>query len=328
MGVYHLMGLGRSPGAATGPLSYLAHRYRRWNVDDQRFFARSGEVSQRERGEKVGDVQALVLFTTREVLAGKDEKGNPVLSYRYIENLPGRIAGNERPEEQIRELLRHLLKQEWPAVSGGRHKGTLLWCEVDRRDIRMTYGRVIRVVAALAGVGRQGKEVWANLTGGNNVINFALELAATLSGNVARLYYVQAGNPHAEKCVRFTAENGYWVDLPVMPLALGFLTQAIIGLLAERGPIPLTDLYSTLRSECWDLSRGFTSEGTLRDEYLAPLWKQGLIAEAAAGYVLGPQWELIQPYDEVLQHARQNHMTLRQLAQQEIWIQQEELEFY
>ncbi|MBO9369197.1 MAG: hypothetical protein J7555_10715 [Chloroflexi bacterium] len=47
MGIYHLRGLGRSAGTVIGPLSYLAHRYNRWNEDDQRFFARSDEVRQR-----------------------------------------------------------------------------------------------------------------------------------------------------------------------------------------------------------------------------------------------------------------------------------------
>lgn len=28
-----LMGLGRSAGAITGPISYLAHRYQRWNAE-------------------------------------------------------------------------------------------------------------------------------------------------------------------------------------------------------------------------------------------------------------------------------------------------------
>jgi hypothetical protein len=59
MGVYHLMGLGRSPGTVIGPLTYLAHRYERWNAHDQRFFARSGEVRQRQAGEKVGAVSQL-----------------------------------------------------------------------------------------------------------------------------------------------------------------------------------------------------------------------------------------------------------------------------
>jgi len=320
MGTYHLMGLGRSPGAITGPISYLAHRYQRWNEDDRRFFARSGEVRQREAGEKVGDVQALVLFTTREVLSGE------VPAYEYVDNPPGRIAtGPQEPRQPMREVLRKLLRREWPAISGGRPHGTIFWCEVDRRDIRTTYERVIQVVAALAGVGGQGKEMWVNLTGGNNVINFALELAATLSGAVARLYYVQAENPDAEKCVRFTAEDGYWVDLPVMPLALGWLSRAIVDLLTERGPLSLTNLYSTLRNEYWDLSRGLTSEEVLREEYLTPLWKQGLIAEAPGGYVVGPQWELIRPYEESLRRARAAGRTLEELAQRVDWLEREEL---
>ncbi|GAB4532388.1 MAG: hypothetical protein Kow0063_12900 [Anaerolineae bacterium] len=153
MGVYHLMGLGCSPGTVIGPLSYLAHRYSHWNEDDQRFFARSGEARQREAGDKVGDVQALVLFTTRELLDGE------VAAYSYVDNPPGRIAkGPQKPGGPMKEVLRELLCREWPAISGGRPRGTIFWCEVDRRDIRTTYERVARVVAALAGVGRQGKE--------------------------------------------------------------------------------------------------------------------------------------------------------------------------
>lgn len=283
MGVYHLMGLGRSPGTVIGPLTYLAHRYNRWNADDQRFFARSGEVRQRQAGEKVGDVQALVLFTTPEVLSGEAK------AFDYVNNPPGMITTMPKQSGgHMKSILQSLLRREWPAISGGRKKGTIFWCKVDRRDIRTTYERVIHVVAALTSVGGQGKEMWANLTGGNNVINLALELAAILSGDIARLYYVQAENEAAEKCVRYTAEDGYWVDLPVMPLALGRLRQTIIQVLNDNGPISLEDLYSYLRSEYWDLSQGLTSEETLRNEYLAPLWKQGLIAEADGGYVVGP----------------------------------------
>jgi hypothetical protein len=320
MGIYHLMGLGRSPGAITGPITYLAHRYQRWNADDRRFFGRSGEVEQRERGEKVGDVQALVLFTTCEVLDGT------ISAFGYVDNPSGRIAKGPMQERgPMKEALRKLLRREWPTVSGGRRQVTVFWCEINRRDIRTTYERVAWVVAALSGVGRQGKEMWVNLTGGNNVINFALELAATLSGEVARLYYVQAENPEAEKCVRYTAENGYWVELPVMPLALGRLSRAIIDLLAARGPIALADLYSTLQNEYWDLSRGLVSEDVLREEYLAPLWKQRLIDEASGGYIVGPQWELIRPYEEVLQQARDACLTIEQLAGREPWIELEKL---
>lgn len=321
MGIYHLMGLGRSPGTVTGPLSYLAHRYQRWSADDKQFFARSGERDQRARGDKVGDVQALVLFTTWEVLTGE------ILAYGYIDNPASRITqGPEQEGGPMKDVLRHLLKREWSGIAGGRTEGSIFWCEIDRRDIRNVYDRVVQVVAALSGVGGQGKEMWINLTGGNNVTNFALELAASLSGEVARLYYVQAENRAAERCVRFTAENGYWVELPVMPLALGRLTLAVLEMLA-REAMDTADLYSRTCSQCWDLMRGVDSQEILVEEYLKPMWKQGLIAETKTGYVVGPQWKLIRPFQERLEKARQMPLTIEELVQEEPWIERETIYF-
>jgi len=319
MGVYHLMGLGRSPGTVTGPLSYLTHRYQRWNEDDKQFFARSGEREQRARGEKVGDVQALVLFTTCEMVTGE------VLAYQYIDNPPRRITrGPEQESGSMKDVLRRLLKREWPGIAGGRTDGSIFWCEIDRRDIRNVYDRVVQVVAALAGVGGQGKEMWINLTGGNNVTNFALELAANLSGEVARLYYVQAENRAAERCVRFTAENGYWVELPVIPLALGRLTLAILKMLATgREPMSAADLYSRICNQCWSLRGGLDSQEALAEEYLKAMWKQGLIAETQGGYIIGPQWELVRPYQERLEEARQMSSTIEHLARRKSWIEKE-----
>lgn len=37
MGVYHLMGLGLSPGVVTGPISYLAKLYNNWEVEGKEF---------------------------------------------------------------------------------------------------------------------------------------------------------------------------------------------------------------------------------------------------------------------------------------------------
>jgi hypothetical protein len=133
MGVYHLMGLGRSPGTVIGPLTYLAHRYSRWEPEDQAFFAGSGEAALRQTGQSAGDVQALVLFTTREILQGD------LPSFGYIENPPGRVAqGPLRKGGPMKEVLRAHLRREWPAIAGGRREGVVFWCEVDRRDIRTT----------------------------------------------------------------------------------------------------------------------------------------------------------------------------------------------
>jgi|GEM_PF-2728347 hypothetical protein len=73
MGTYHLMGLDRSAGAGIG----VAYRYQSWNAGDQCFFARCGEVKQQQAGEKVGDIQIMLLFTTK-VLDGEI----PAFNYR------------------------------------------------------------------------------------------------------------------------------------------------------------------------------------------------------------------------------------------------------
>ncbi|MGQ9560538.1 MAG: hypothetical protein ACUVWA_08505 [Candidatus Oleimicrobiaceae bacterium] len=120
----------------------------------------------------------------------------------------------------------------------------------------------------------------------------------------------------------YTIEYRYWVGLAVMPLARGRLSCAIIDLAADpqRSPIPQADLYGILQSEYWDLSRGLTSEEVLRENYLSALWKQGLTAETPDGYVVGPQWELIRPYRESLQRARNAALPLAQIADEEAWI--------
>ena len=55
------------------------------------------------------------------------------------------------------------------------------------------------------------------------------------------------------------------------------------------------------------------------------MWKQGLIAETDNGYIVGPQWELIRPYQELLEEARAANLTIEALARQEAWLEEEEL---
>lgn len=330
MGVYHLMGLGLSAGAVTGPISYLGHRYQRWNTEDKNFFSRSGELVQRRAGEKVGDIQAIVVFTTPEVIKGKDELTNkPFYAFEYADNPPGKIVERkEQPRQTMQNALHKLLKREWKNISGGRQSGELLWCEINRRDIRSTYERIIQVIAALSGVGGQGKEMWVNLTGGTNVTNFALQLAATLSGDVARMYYVQAENPMAEKCIRFTNEMNYWIELPVLPLVLNDVNIAVLDILEKQGnSISDSDIFGRLQthSSYWNLVQGTVFED-FKTSSLVPLWKQGLIAEENNGYITGSQWKLIKPYQEILQKARSTHLSIEQLAEKEDWIKRDKIQ--
>lgn len=319
MGVYHLMGLGTSPGAVTAPLSYLAHRYHRWNESDSVFFERSGETKQRAKSEKVGDVQSLVFFTTEEVLSGKLQARN------YIKNMAGQTKGTPGEPQPMKQVLSGLLAEILSKITK-RKAVDVFWCEIDRRNIQDAYTKVIRVVAALSGVGGQGKEMWANLTGGNNVTNLALELAANLSGQIARLYYVQAQDEIAEKCVFHTAENGYWVELPVMPLAIGRLREIILNLV-ESERQTASQIYSKIQSEYWDLARGIESETDLLERYLKPMRKQGLLSQTDTGFQIGSQWKLVQPYQALWQEAQEKSVSIEQLSKQESWITHQELVF-
>lgn len=320
MGVYHLMGLGTSPGAVTAPLSYLTNRYKRWNNDDVLFFERSGEARQRTEREKVGDIQSLVFFTTKEVLSGDLQPRN------YIKNIKGSARqGTTGEQKPMKQVLSGLLAEMLPDITK-RKVVDVFWCEIDRRSLQDAYTKIIRVVAALSGVGGQGKEMWVNLTGGNNVTNLALELAANLSGQIARLYYVQAQDEVDEKCVFYTTEDNYWVELPVMPLAIGRLREAILDLV-ENKPHTASEIYSKIYGEYWDLTRGIESEADLLERYLKPMRKQGLLTQTDSGFQIGSQWKLVQPYQALWHDAQKHGISIEQLARQEEWITREEMTF-
>jgi hypothetical protein len=331
MGVYHLMGLGRSAGAVTSALSFLAHRYERWNESDREFFSRSGEVEQRESGKKVGGVQSLVLFTTREVISGKLE------AFSYLDNKGGQPQGQLQPPAEMEKVLSKVLSKELYKFykedqrqagqsDSGKKKGNnqkgnnrqkppsfdIFWVEVDRNDTDLTYQRIIQVISALANVGGQGKELWVNLTGGTNVINFSLQLAATLSGQVARLYYTQAADAAAEQCIRFATEDKYWIELPLLPLDLTPLTLDTIRCIQEaKHGISQRELESRIKQE---YSKELDGKN-LEQYILVPLWKQGLVSNSSGVYTIGPRWEPIEPYAKWLEeNLRREQQTLEQLS--------------
>lgn len=329
MGVYHLMGLGLSPGAVTSPISYLAHRYQRHNPEDQELFQRSGKLVQTEEKDKnnspPGYMHSLIIFTTKDVLEGKDEMGRPVSEeLYYIDNKAGfgQTKGQKYFQLPMKDLIQNLVEREWPRFSNGSPTGNIFWCEVDRRDIVSTYERIVKVIAALKSVGGLGKEIWINLTGGNNVINFALQLAATLSGDVNLLYYVQAANLTAEKCIRYTGEDNYWVELPVIPLALSDINRAVIDFLEQNGSSDLITIHSHLSGTHWNTLQNTTPE-TFRKNFLETIFEHNFIDIQGHDYIIGKQWQRVKLYEEKLKKAReetQEGVSLEQLASQETWI--------
>lgn len=178
--------------------------------------------------------------------------------------------------------------------------------------------------------------MWANLTGGSNVVNLALQLAASLSGCVGRAYYIQARDRQEEKCLRCPAEETYWVEMPTMPLTLSPVAVDVMDLLIAGGPMRAGDVWSELAGTAvhWMALKGLDASSFVR-LYLAPLWRAGLIEDVSPGRVpdpdkecaVGPRWPAAEPYVRELDRARAARIGIERLAEEEPWLTRETIPF-
>lgn len=391
MGVYHFMGLGRAPGAITGPISYLANRYSRWNNTDKDFFSGSGEsarfrvnesIIKKLKGKdipkniisklegltfnkaykeedfenlikttlqidnefyrniilecsdmKMGDVQAIVFFSTKELYEGIDKK---FLCFDYILNTFGKYDNYQnliKPENSVKNVLLNLLPSELSNFNNDRKTVDLYWIEIDRRDFKQVFDRVIEIVLAFSSVGGQGKEIWCNLTGGTNIINYSLQLASVFTGDIARLYYVQSTNEeYADKCIRYHIENEnvfpYWIEIPIFPTALNPIEERIIQVIEEKQLIHTGELFNILNSEYYTI---IPNSQSLMDNYLKPLWKQGFIKDEGDDcYSLSKRWrEVKKPLEDIKKKKeifKKEKTNIEDLIKKYDWIKKDKIE--
>jgi hypothetical protein len=161
MGVYHLAPVGTSPGAVTSALSYLMH-----NKDEPDFRV----------GGKI--VEALVLFPSWEVRRAEEGTPEDCVQNDYgTENKRRNWKRGAAVPSIIRDFVRGELE---PDIS-------IYICPVNVNDYDDCFDKIARVVLRFSV--RVGKHLWANLTGGPNIVNAALLEVAFLSGLIARLYY-------------------------------------------------------------------------------------------------------------------------------------------
>ena len=164
MGVVYLAGVGTSPGAVTTALAYL----------------------KRERPVEVaGDiVEELILFTSPEIRSGQVS----ILESEYKWNRYGTTTLTQRKERRMSNVLSviwEFLQKEEILPSWGK---LYVWA-MDTDDFNSCFEAVAKVVTAKGDPLGTGKHLWANLTGGTNVLNSAIFEAAIFSGLIARLYY-------------------------------------------------------------------------------------------------------------------------------------------
>lgn len=165
MGIIHFAGLGKSPGAVTAGLSYLKNE-----VGDSTDYGRI--------------VEGLVIFTSPEILDGK-EKASPSTDNAYMtRTIRKRWAdGLENSFEIVKEFLSH----EFEDID-------FYVCEVDVNNFSECFEVIAKTLLKFHPPGEVGKHIWANLTGGTNILNATLMQVAYFSGFIPILYYTFVAN--------------------------------------------------------------------------------------------------------------------------------------
>lgn len=167
MGIVHFAPVGASPGAATSALAYIKRH------------------EDKLKGSYEGDIiESAILFCSHEV----NRCQRPADDYAW--NDYGRSnekQGWQRPpgKQNVIEVVRDFLEGE-----GFLGRKSLLYAwPVDVNHYDSCFAAVATATLAVARSDATGKYVWANLTGGTNVLNAALMQVALLSGLINRTYY-------------------------------------------------------------------------------------------------------------------------------------------
>ncbi|NJF24412.1 hypothetical protein [Thermococcus sp. Bubb.Bath] len=235
MGVYHISGLGKSPGALTMPLSivYILQAGAQLGIKEaQDFFAGSGESERKGSYEKTrGMPEYVIVFDSPEVIDGKviDDKFKLLYKSNWFD-----MKSKNRPEPIKEPIVRYINKligylEDRFSVDLRPPKKLYLV----RTDYQSFEDAFYKMGVTLEGLRR--KEVWLNLIGGSNQMNLALLLAGAYTMVPSRYYYVFQSNakmmepswiekPSTEYELRKVVRDLIlrWYDLP--PLDLGFGT--------------------------------------------------------------------------------------------------------
>ncbi|MBI4640819.1 MAG: hypothetical protein HY731_09000 [Candidatus Tectomicrobia bacterium] len=161
MGVYHLAPVGTSPGSVTSALAYLKH-----NKDKAEFMVR-GEL-----------VEVVVLFPSWEVWNGEEGMPEECILNDYGQENKRR---SWKRGAAVLDIIRDFAKEEFG------QDVTLFCSPLNISDYDDCFDKIAKVALRFS-IGT-GKHLWANLTGGPNIVNAALLEVAFLSGLIARLYY-------------------------------------------------------------------------------------------------------------------------------------------
>lgn len=304
MGVWHFSGLGLNAGAVTVPLTYvylILKAARLGNVNAKRFFEASGERGQNEDGTP----EALIIFTSEEVITGK--KGNVSTDNWFHtskdQNVPKIIA------KYLKSLLNNLKDKNFSFYEEGIRYVYLI--KVDHEDY---YDCFFNIYPSLRGL--RDKEIWINMVGGTNQINSALLTASSLTGMSARYYYffqkfedTEFLHPHIEKPnfknpkVKIPPKG--WYELPVFWLEATELIKRLNYAFEGRERVNVGEI------------KGLLKELQLPEQYLIKLIGSRLLKQAESNTVI--KGDMLDIWNNALERVEKESEKVRNFTEWKKW---------
>ncbi len=282
MGIIQLCPVGRSPGAVTAPLAHLKHIY-----DEQQ--QKEARLPESILPRRLGyPVEAIVLFVPEDIYRGRKGK----TAYEAIYNKYGARSPIRSYPEQDRlnvvDIIAGFAEREL-----SDSKLTLYARRVDAENFNDCFRTIAETVLALGRPDDLGKTLWANLTGGTNVLNAALLEVTLLSGLISSLYYIFAGGEDEKRFLQPLStdyrrfQDNHWQDIPVVKTNFDERYRQLLLTLAdsEREWWATDELWKYLRKEQADLFSSMTLE-LFQKQWLRKMGRE-LELEFAPGDVAG-----------------------------------------
>lgn len=213
MGVYHFMGVGKAVGAVTCAVDYIEKALdavnNNSNSEAAKLFKGSGGINHDEVDR--GKIEVIVLFTSKEVI------NNKLKAFPY--------NGCDEPDSVRNEIVKNL-KSIWKRADHDEGR-KIFWCEVDIDDFQDCFNKVLKVAYRFSQQGKQGKEIWCNLTGGSNSIGFAMMSVARMTALSTKLYLISQRREY-QKEIKVPAkikkihpkEDGYFNLVPFIKTSI------------------------------------------------------------------------------------------------------------
>lgn len=241
MGIVHFAPVGTSPGAVTSALSYLKHH--------------EAEVKGGYSGSICEDV---VLFCSWEVYRGDCPASDFVWNDYGRPNARQGWRRSAVPPNVI-EVIRDFLVAEELL----RDKGRLYAWPVDVNNYQKCFEVVAKATLAMTRGFDTGKWVWANLTGGTNILNAALMQVASLSGLIGRVYYTfvaHSGDRYLQPfstdpaqydfcwlpCIKTTFDLGYYRLLEILEDGQWYNGEELLGRLKGDSDLTVQGIFASM----------------------------------------------------------------------------------